>query len=101
MNGAEEEKVKGKRVTGKWCAKEVKEKDFGDVQGELADMRICLNLYFEVVFYVTLHPALSVHPSVRLSHFTFFGFCGLWPHYSCPNDQTTSNPALPIRTRLG
>ena len=35
----------------------------------------------------------SVGPLVRPSHFTFFYFCGLWPHRSCPNDQVTSNSA--------
>ena len=31
---------------------------------------------FLVACYATLHPALSVHRSIGLSHFTFFGF--LW-----------------------
>ena len=40
----------------------------------------------------------SVGPSVTL--YFFFGFCGLWPHCSCPNDQVTSNtaPAHPHAT---
>ena len=59
---------------------------------------------FLVACYATLHPALSVHtsvrPLVRLSHFTFFGFCGLWPHCTCPNDEVTSitAPAHPHAT---
>ena len=61
--------------------------------------------HFLVACYATLHPALSVRPSVcpsvRPSHFTFFVFfCGLWPHCSCPSDQVTSNtaPAHPHAT---
>ena len=52
-----------------------------------------------VACYASLHPALSVRPlvrppvgpSIRPSHFTFFGFLGLWPHCSCPSNQVTSN----------
>ena len=41
----------------------------------------------------------SVGPSVRHT-LLFLGFCGLWPHCSCPNDQVTSNtaPAHPHAT---
>ena len=41
----------------------------------------------------------SVHPLVRHT-LLFFGFCGLWPHCSCPNDEVTSNmaPAHPHAT---
>ena len=37
----------------------------------------------------------SVRPSVRPSVTLYFfsGFCGLWPHHSCPNDVMTSNKA--------
>ena len=39
----------------------------------------------------------SVGPSVTL---LFFGFCGLWPHCSCPNYAVTSSmtPAHPHAT---
>ena len=66
-----------------------------------------LALHFLVACYATLHPALSVRPSVHWSihqsvHHTllFLFFCGLWPHCSCPNDQVTSNttPAHPHAT---
>ena len=42
----------------------------------------------------------SIGPSVGPSQFTFFGFCGLWPHSSCPDHQVTSNkaPAHPHAT---
>ena len=41
----------------------------------------------------------SVGPSARHT-LLFWGFCGLWPHCSCPNDQVTSNmaPAHPQAT---
>ena len=41
----------------------------------------------------------SVRPSVRHT-LLFWGFCGLWPHCSCPNDLVTSNtaPAHPHAT---
>ena len=42
----------------------------------------------------------SVGPLVRHT-LLFLGFCGLWPHCTCPNDLVTSNTALPTRTRLG
>ena len=43
----------------------------------------------------------SVGPSVRHT-LLFMGFCGLWHHYSCPNDQVTSitAPAHPQATRV-
>ena len=43
----------------------------------------------------------SVGPSVRHT-LLFLGFCGLWPHCSCPSDQVTSNmaPAHPYATGL-
>ena len=49
---------------------------------------------------------LSVRPSVRPSiihTLLFLGFCGLWPHCSCPNDLVTSNtaPAHPSATGIG
>ena len=50
---------------------------------------------------MTLHPALLVHPAVHPSiTLLFLGFCGPWPHCSCPNDQMTSNtaPAHPHAT---
>ena len=69
--------------------------------------------YFLVACYATLQPALSVRPSVRplvrpsvcpsVWHTLLFsGFCGLWPHCSCPNDLVTSNtaPAHPHATRV-
>ena len=34
----------------------------------------------------------SVRPSVCHT-LLFSGFCGLWPHRSCPSDQVTSNTA--------
>merc|ERR1711911_324998 len=58
------------------------------------------------------HPALAVGPSVHWSVRSSIGpsvhqsirhtllfcfFCGLWPHYSCPNDEATSNMALSVR----
>ena len=80
-------------------------------------------IYFLVVCYATLHPALSVrrsvdpsvNPSVRPSHLLFWFFYGLWPHCSCPNDHVTLNmaradphatgiavyPALFVAERLG
>ena len=41
----------------------------------------------------------SVGPSVRHT-LLFLGFCGRWPHCSCPSDQVTSNtaPAHPHAT---
>ena len=41
----------------------------------------------------------SVHPSVRHT-LLFLGFCGFWPHCSCPNDGVTSimAPAHPHAT---
>ena len=41
----------------------------------------------------------SVRPLVRHT-LLFFGFCGLWPHRSCPNDLVTLNtaPAHPHAT---
>ena len=66
---------------------------------------------FLVACYATLHPALSVPPSVRRSihpsvrrsvrhTLLLFGFCGLWPHRTCPNDEVTSikAPAHPHAT---
>ena len=62
---------------------------------------------FLVACYATLHPALSVHQSVRplvrpfVRHtLLFLGFCGFWPHCSCPNDGVTSimAPAHPHAT---
>ena len=57
-----------------------------------------------VACYATLQPALSVRSSVGPSvcrsvrplvrhTLLFWGFCGLWPHCSCPNDEATSNMA--------
>ena len=42
----------------------------------------------------------SVRPSVRPSVRHTLGFCGIWPHCSCPNDLVTSNtaPAHPHAT---
>ena len=42
---------------------------------------------------------LLVRPSVRHT-LLLLGFCGLWAHCSCPNDQVTSNtaPAHPHAT---
>ena len=44
--------------------------------------------------------SLSVHRLVGPSHFTYLGFCILWPHCSCPNDQVTlkTAPAHPHAT---
>jgi len=60
----------------------------------------CKRLYFLTIFlvacYATLHPALSVRPSVHPfvgPTVSLFCFCDLWPHCSCPNDQVTSNTA--------
>ena len=66
---------------------------------------------FLVACYATLHPALSVPPSVgrsvcpsvHPSHFTFLGFFwggDFWLHCSCPNDLGTSitAPAHPHAT---
>ena len=58
------------------------------------------NSLFLIGCYTTLHPALSVRPSIRRSvrhTLLFWGFCGLWPYCSCPNDGVTSNtvPADP------
>ena len=39
---------------------------------------------------------------VYLSYFTFFGFCGLWPHCSCPKlIKWPQLQPLPTRTQLG
>ena len=64
-----------------------------------------------VTCYATLHPALSVHPSVcllvcRSVHpsvchtLLFLRFCGFWPHCSCPKGLVTSimAPAHPHAT---
>ena len=50
--------------------------------------------------FVSSSVGLSVCPSVGPSHFTFLGFCGFWPHCSCPSDQVTLNtaPAHPHAT---
>ena len=50
--------------------------------------------------------SVSVGPSVTLYFFgasavLFWGFCGFWPHCSCPNDQVTSNTALALRSVFG
>ena len=68
-------------------------------------------LKFLVACYATLQPALSVRPSDRRSvrpsvrpsvrhTLLFLGFCGLWPHCSCPNDGEALNmaPAHPHAT---
>ena len=60
------------------------------------------SLEFLVACYATLHPALSVRRSIRPSvrhTLLFLLFCGLRPHYSCPNDEVTSNmaPCPPAR----
>ena len=69
-------------------------------------------MWFLVACYATLHPALSVCPSVlwsvrrsvRLTRFIFllFFFCSIWHHCSCPNDEVTSitAPAHPHATGL-
>ena len=43
----------------------------------------------------------SIRPSVRHT-LLFLGFCGFWPHCSCPNDGVTSimAPAHPHATRV-
>ena len=67
------------------------------------DVRRWSLVRFLVACYATLRPALSVRwsvgPLVRHT-LLFFGFCGLWPHCSCPSDQVTSNmaPAHPHAT---
>ena len=65
---------------------------------------LCLYLFSRVLRDSTprfVGPSLG--PLVRWSvHHTllFWGFCGLWPHCSCPNDEATSNiaPAHPHAT---
>ena len=58
-----------------------------------------------ICWSVRLSVRPSIHPSIRRSvHLSVcssvgmsitLDFFGLWPHYSCPNDQVTSN-AVPI-----
>ena len=63
----------------------------------VAYLELYISSFFLVACYATLHPALSVSPLVRPSvrplvhpsHFTFFCFCGLWPHCTCPNNEVT------------
>ena len=52
--------------------------------------------------HATLHPALSVGPSVSRSHFTFFMIYIFGRHCSCPNGLVTSNmaPAHPHATSV-
>ena len=72
----------------------------------LAIMVVFVFFVFLVACYATLHPTLSVRLSVRQSvhrsvgpsvrpTLLFFGFCGFWPHCSCPNDRVTSSTAPP------
>ena len=66
----------------------------------ITDIKIKQSSNMELVTEKNLQICWSVYPSVhwtvcllvRLSH--FFGFCGLWSHCGCPNDQVTSNTAL-------
>ena len=85
---------------------------------QLAPPNLCLCVYvciclFLVACYATLQPALSVRRSVRPSvrpsvrrsvrhTLLFLGFCGFWPHCSCPNDGVTSimAPAHPHATGI-
>ena len=60
-------------------------------------------ILFLVACYATLQPALSVRRSVCPSFghtLIFWGFSGLWPRCSCPNDGEASNmaPAHPHAT---
>ena len=61
---------------------------------------IGLDLFFSPVLRDSTPGCWSVCPSVR--HTTLFGFCGVWPHCSCPSDQVTSNtaPAHPHATEV-
>ena len=63
-------------------------------------IQVLTNQFFLVACYATLHPALSVCPSIGLSvrpsvHHTllFWRFWGFWPHCSGPNAPLTSNMA--------
>ena len=66
--------------------------------------QLLLNSSLDFVFSRVLRDSTPgfVGPSIRPSNTTFFGFCGLWPHSSCPNDEVTSNtaPAHPHATRV-
>ena len=61
--------------------------------------RIYTPLCRSVRWSVGLSVCRSVGRSIRHT-LLFFGFCGLWSHCSCPNNQVTSNmaPAHPHAT---